>query len=308
VTIAVGKGDSWDEAAREAKRAVAAVRDDPQGRLQLLDRAYGSEEEWCRAERAFMEWEVRRGVLNPPGHTPPGSGWWRAVNERLLRDVEAARLLDSWGTEPASGHGPVAWWLSFFQNPGPQAWYRAHNASVIAGYLTAAPLALHETDHEQKLMNLILMRVLYAHLMEEHGPLHPGPLSHIGRLFADPRSFGIGRIVKVPSFYPPHYPLDDSDGRQEAQHQHRWARSLFLMLIDEDMVIPRLEKLYWFVAELLALPRLVHLAIRGMPSYPWGALVPASEIERLTLTVTPASALLAELRRLALGRSAARHQ
>jgi hypothetical protein len=280
---------------------VAAVRDDPQGRLQLLDRAYGSEEEWCRAERAFMEWEVRRGVLNPPGQEPPGSAWWRAVNERLLRDVEEARLLVSRGTEPAAGRGS-AWWVSFFQDPGPQSWYRAHNASVIAGYLSAAPLALRETDHEQKLMNLILMRVLYAQLMEEHGPLHPGRLSHIGRLFADPRSFGIGRIVKVPSFYPPHYPLDDA---AVDHHRHGWARSVFLTLVDEDMVVPRLEKLYWFVAELLALPRLVHLALRGMPSYPWGALVPTGEIERLSLTVTPAPALLAELRRLALDRSAA---
>jgi hypothetical protein len=282
----VGKGDRRAEAARQAERNVAGVRDDPHGRLQLLDRSYGDDDHWCRAERAFMEWEVRRGVLNPVG----GSPWWRAVNERLLLDVEQARLLAEWGETTTD------WWMAFFDRPSPQTWYRAHNASVIAGYLSAAPLALHENDHEQKLMNLILMRVLYAQLMEEEGPLHPGPMAHIGRLFADPRSFGIGGIVKVPTFYPPHYPLSTDD----AEHHHHWARSLFLVLVDEDVVIPRLEKLYWYVSSVLHIPRLVHLAVRGMPSYPWGALVRQDDIDRLCLEVAPSAKVLTELRRLAL--------
>lgn len=38
-----------------------------------------------------MQWEVRRGVLNPPTAAAPGSPWWRALNDRLLHDgCEAA--------------------------------------------------------------------------------------------------------------------------------------------------------------------------------------------------------------------------
>jgi hypothetical protein len=149
------------------------------------------------------------------------------------------------------------------------------------------------------------MRVLYAQMMEEEGPLHPGPMHHIGRLFADPRSFGIGGIVRVPTFYPPHYPLDDAGddgnaGSAGRHHHHHWARSLFLVLVDDNIVIPRLEKLYWFVSTVLDLPRLVHLAVRGMPSYPWGALVRRDTIDRLSLEIARPAALLTELRRLAL--------
>lgn len=301
----MGKGDLRAEAARQAERAVMAVRDDPAGRLEFMDRSYGENEHWCRAERAFMEWEVRRGVLNRLDGSPPGSRWWRTVNERLLRDVEQARLLTEWKGSVSAG--PVAWWMAFFEERSPRTWYRAHNASIISGYLSAAPLALRENEQEQRLMNLILMRVLYAQFMLEDGPLHPGPMSHIGKVFADPRSFGVGGIMKVPAFYPPHYPLDGSDpDHHNTEHRlgklrhHGWAWSLFLQLVDHDVVFPRLEKLYWFVGSLLNLPRLAHLAVRSMPSYPWGALVPTDDIDRLILSIPGSGALLTELRRLAL--------
>ena len=35
---------------------------------------------------SFMHWQLRRGVLAPLHASRPGSPWWRAVNERLLRD------------------------------------------------------------------------------------------------------------------------------------------------------------------------------------------------------------------------------
>jgi hypothetical protein len=39
-----------------------------------------------RAAMSFMHWQLRRGVLQPPFSDRPGSPWWRAVNERILRD------------------------------------------------------------------------------------------------------------------------------------------------------------------------------------------------------------------------------
>jgi hypothetical protein len=48
-----------------------------------------------RAALSFMRWQAHRGVLAPLGASPPGSRWWRQVNERLLRDsCEAVALAD----------------------------------------------------------------------------------------------------------------------------------------------------------------------------------------------------------------------
>ena len=85
----------------EAAAMVAAVRDDPARRLELAARFYdrrtgrASIRSYRRAELAFMHWQIRRGVLAAPGADRPGSPWWRAVNEGLLRDAWQARLLVS---------------------------------------------------------------------------------------------------------------------------------------------------------------------------------------------------------------------
>ena len=62
-----------------------------------------------------------------------GSQWWRSVNEGLLRDAwEADRLLAG---RPGSASRPaVSRWVQFLRRPSAQAWYRAHNSSVVAGY------------------------------------------------------------------------------------------------------------------------------------------------------------------------------
>ena len=77
-----------------AEAQVAAVRDDPAGRMALLARTYRGPTgraarhlPFRRAALSFMRWQVDRGVLNPVDASPPGSAWWRAVNERLLRTV-----------------------------------------------------------------------------------------------------------------------------------------------------------------------------------------------------------------------------
>ena len=84
-----------------AETRVAAVRDDPAARLALMARVFhgptGSAPRhlpFRRAALSFMRWQARRGVLNPLDASPPGSVWWRAVNERLLRDgCETVALL-----------------------------------------------------------------------------------------------------------------------------------------------------------------------------------------------------------------------
>ena len=84
-----------------------------------------------RAALAFMRWMAERGVLNPLDGARPVSSWWRAMNERLLRDSCEALA-------GAAGHGgppsaeTVGLWRAFIDRPTAQTWYRAHNASVVA--------------------------------------------------------------------------------------------------------------------------------------------------------------------------------
>jgi hypothetical protein len=87
---------------------VAGVRDDPAARLALLARLFHGPMgraprhlPFRRAALSFMRWQVRRGVLNPLDASPPGSVWWRAVNERLLRDgCETVALPVAWPAIP----------------------------------------------------------------------------------------------------------------------------------------------------------------------------------------------------------------
>src|SRR3954469_15745559 len=89
---------------------VAAARDDPAARLALMGRVFhgptGHEPRhlpFRRAALSFMRWQARRGVLDPLDASPPGSVWWRAVNERLLRDgCETGALLGGGDGEPSS--------------------------------------------------------------------------------------------------------------------------------------------------------------------------------------------------------------
>jgi len=119
---------------------VAAVRDDPGRRLGLASRFYddrpgcASIRSYRRAEMAFMRWQVRRGLLAAPDAPRPGSAWWRAVNEGLLRDAwEADRLLA--GRPGPASRPSVSRWSGFLQRPSAVTWYRAHNASIVAGYI-----------------------------------------------------------------------------------------------------------------------------------------------------------------------------
>ena len=80
-----------------AETQVAAARDDPAARLALLARTYEGPTgraprhvPFRRAALSFMRWQANRGLLAPLDASPPGSVWWRTMNERLLRDGSPA--------------------------------------------------------------------------------------------------------------------------------------------------------------------------------------------------------------------------
>jgi len=175
-----------------ARAKVDAVRDSTADRYRLAAEFYRAPHadaergRYRRAELSFLRWEIERGVLEPPGAQLPGSPWWRAVSDRLLGDKVEADLLTRGGDRSPSSR-TVALWVMFIRTPSPAAWYRAHNASIVAGYLKHQVLAAAELSEERFMMNVALLRVVYAHALAAAPRLALGLLAPLGRLLGDPR-------------------------------------------------------------------------------------------------------------------------
>jgi hypothetical protein len=252
-----------------AETTVAVVRDDPAARLALMARLFHGPNghaprhvPFRRAALSFMRWQVQRGVLNAVGATPPGSVWWRAMNERLLRDgIEAVELLRGLAGEPSS-HA-VRLWLEFSERPTGRNWYRAHNASVVGGYLAHTDLAAAESAPERFFMNVALARVLYAHALVGAPSLALGRLGPLGRLLGDPRFGMAGVFLSLRRVLPNRYPLEHEVERYIADEQHLGR------LLDFAVIAPRLQRLYDWSAEDLDEPRLLELVRDGSPIYAW---------------------------------------
>src|SRR4029450_9408369 len=105
---------------------------------------------------------LRRGARRRPFADRPGSPWWRAVNERIVRDGCEAVALSGSLPGPTSSL-TVHHWMSFVQRPTARAWYRAHNGSVVGAYLAHRDMAETENAAERFFMNVVLCRVLYEH-------------------------------------------------------------------------------------------------------------------------------------------------
>jgi hypothetical protein len=257
------------DALASAEAQVAAVRDDPAARLALMARLFrgptGSAPRhlpFRRAALSFMRWQVKRGLLNRLDGTSPGSVWWRAMNDRLLRDgTEAVALLGGLDGEPSSQ--AVRLWLEFSDRPTGRNWYRAHNASIVGGYLESRTLADEETAAERFFMNVALARVLFAHALVGSPRLAAGRLAPLGRLAADPRLGIAGVFLSLRRVLPDIYPLDGHVEVYIADEQ-RLGR-----LLDYAVIVPRLQRLYEWSAEDLAEPRLLELIRDGSPIYAW---------------------------------------
>jgi hypothetical protein len=252
-----------------AEEQVAAVRDDPAARLALMARVFRGPTgraprhlPFRRAALSFMHWQERRGVLDPLDASPPGSEWWRKLNERLLRDgCETVALLGGWAGEPSSQS--VRLWLEFAARPTGRNWYRAHNASIVAGYLEHRGLAQAESAAERFFMNVALVRVLYAHSLVAEPRLALGQLAPLGRLLGDPRLGMAGAFLSLRRVLPSRYPLD-RDVERYIVNEQRLGR-----MLDYAVIVPRLQALYDWSAEELAEPRLPELVREGNPIYAW---------------------------------------
>ena len=232
-----------------AEAQVAAVRDDPALRLALMARVFHGPTgraprhlPFRRAALSFMRWQARRGVLDPLDASPPGSVWWRAVNERLLRDgCETVALLGGAAGEPSSQ--AVRLWVAFGAKPTGRNWYRAHNASIVAGYLEHEHLTAAESTPERFFMNVALVRVLYAHALAGAPRLALGRFAALGRLLGDPRLGMAGAFLSLRRVLPDRYPLGLDVDRYIADEQ-RLGR-----MLDYAVIVPRLPCLYEWSAD-----------------------------------------------------------
>jgi hypothetical protein len=256
-------------AAAWAQEQVAVVRDAPGARLALVEQSYrglfgkGSRNlPYRRAAMSFMRWQLRRGVLEPAHGSRPGSPWWRAVNERLLRDGCEAVALSGGLTGPVSSR-TVGYWMSFARNPTARAWYRAHNASVVAAYLEHRDLAESENVAERFFTNVVLCRVLYAHALVAAPRLSLGWLRPLAPFIGDPRLGMTGIFLQLSRVLPGQYPLT-------GEVSYYLSNELgFGRLLDFGVIMPRLHQLYEWSANELDAPALRDCVRDGTPAYAW---------------------------------------
>jgi hypothetical protein len=259
-------------AAELADTLVAAARDEPAQRLELAAGnfecgvpAEGSWRRFARSELDFLRAQIARGVLAPTDGPRPGSPWWRAVNERLLRDaIEATFLVRRSPGRPSTAS--VELWLAFVDGPSPASWYRAHNASVVAAYLDHEPLAHRELPIERFFMNVALLRVLYAHALAGAPRLALGRLAPLARLVGDPRRGGVGMFLARKNVFPDRYPLEGVKLEDAVASENRLFRP-----VDYGVIGQRVEALYAFAARSLREPRVEDLLRDGIPAYAWPA-------------------------------------
>ena len=252
-----------------ADQQVSAVRDDPGGRLALMERCYYGPYgraprhlPYRRAAMSFMRWQLRRGVLQPAFSDRPGSPWWRAVNERVLRDgCEAVALSGDLPGVPSSR--TVDSWMSFADYPTARAWYRAHNGSVVAAYLEHRDLAGAENAAERFFMNVVLCRVLYTHALVAAPRISLGWLRPLGPILGDPRLGMTGIFLQLSRVLPDEYPLRDS------VQSYLDAELGFGRILDFGVILPRLQQIYEWSAHELGAPGLLECVHNGALAYAW---------------------------------------
>ena len=255
-----------DSAAAWAAAQVERVRDDPLARMALLSRTYdrlcSPAPRFRRAALSFMRWQAVRGVLRPPAADPPGSQWWRAVNDRLLRDgCEAVAHSAGLGGEPSSP--AVELWLSFIGAPTARTWYRAHNATIVSGYLENRDLAEAESKPERFFLNVALLRVLYVHALVAAPRLALGLFAVVAPILGDPRLGVVGAYLSLGRVLPNHYPLLDE------LETYLVDENSLGRIADYGVIGPRIQALYDWSARELDHAELRELARDGSPIYAW---------------------------------------
>ena len=209
-------------AAQYAADQVASVRDDPAQRLALPRSLYQAPPSYPalhlpyrRGALAFMGWQLRRGVLNPlDGQVPGVLGGGRSTSgfcatpPRRVPVCSAGRPDVLIERRVVGGvHPPTI---------GARAWYRAHNATIVTAYLKHRELAENESQVERFFINLVLVRVLYAHALVAAPRLALSRLAPIAPALGDPGPGMTGLFLSLSRVLPDRSPLR---GRSPSIHR-----------------------------------------------------------------------------------------
>lgn len=254
----------------KTKVIVGKVSDNPNGRYQLrydFYQKYGypvikGKEGLGNSELAFIQWEIKRGVLNPVSGSHPGSPWWREVNSHFLYVATLAQLIKESGETFDHLPVPTKFWLDYIHDPNEITWYRAHNSSIISGYEMANALAFEENIYEQSFINIVLYRVLYAQSMVEGVSF-----GLLGKIFGNPRGRAVSIITDIESFYPIHYPLTEKDMKYVTHCAHNFI-GILEIIFDKLFVLPHLDKLYSEATKWNNSPVLMDFIKNNQPLYP----------------------------------------
>ena len=262
----------------EVWKYVETLRDSPEARLQSRDAFYkkygqenGSEKfGYGDSEIAFFGWE-ERSVLRPPHADPPGSEWWSNVNLWFIYLSELGGKAYQVGFTKSKLPVAAQFWLTFIEEPGPLNWYRAHNSSIIDGYLTYPGLAEKESTPEKIFINMVLYRLLYAQSMVEGDFMLP----KLGKVLGDPRGGAVQFITGLDAYYPDHYPMTQEEIREVLGKTHS-LDELGVKFLDDVLIEPELTQLYNHASNWNKQPALNALIVNHQPAYPNGAHLPVT--------------------------------
>ena len=143
------------------------------------------------------------------------------------------------------------------------AWYLAHNVTIVRAYLDHRDLAERENRVERFFINLVLIRLLYAHALVAAPRLALAWLAPTARWLGDPRRAMTGIFLSVSRVLPDLYPLEGELDDYIAD-EHTVGR-----LLDLGVIVPRLTELYRWSADELRIPDVTDLVRDATPAYAW---------------------------------------
>jgi hypothetical protein len=153
--------------------------------------------------------------------------------------------------------------MSFIADPRGLTWYRAHNATIVSAYLENRELAEQENVAERFFLNVVLLRVLYAHALVSSPRLALGLLAGIGPVLGDPRLAFAGVFLSLSRIVPDMYPLERN------LHEYIAEENPLGQMLDYGIIQPKLQRLYQWSAEELHEPGVLDLVRDGSPVYAW---------------------------------------
>ncbi|WP_343849573.1 hypothetical protein [Algoriphagus jejuensis] len=211
-----------------------------------------------------MKWE-ERGVLKSKEALPPGSPWWNNVNLWFIFLSEFGAAALAAGLIKELPPGPSKLWAEFIQNQNPKTWYRAHNSSIIEGYIKFSGLAEKENLPEQVFINQVLYRLLFAQFMVEGDFWFP----RLGMFLANPQGISVRMITHLDGFYPKHYPMTDEEVEEVMGKCHHLQGRL-VKFLDRTFILPKIIRIYTTTFGLNGQLLTPLFLIKNNPCYPRG--------------------------------------